>query len=356
MNVDANSGEATTWEKSVYKFGHIGRTGDAMTATAKALVVIVMCLGTALALAVPTLAQAWPQRNITILVPFPPGPAVDLVARLLGGKLSAALGQSVVVENRTGANGTIASVAVARAAPDGYTLLMGTAGTHVTAVHLMKSLPYDPVKDFTPIIAAVEPVTCLAINAKLPVASVEELIAYAKVRPGEMSYGSSGIGSVFHLMGALFNSTAGVQINHVAYRGVEPAMQDTIGGHVPMVFIAASNAMAGHEAGQVKILAILEPQRYSKLPDIRSMSEILPEFRKPSSWFGVFAPPGLPTDIQLRLNVEMDKALKDPEVKSRLEGLGLAVIGGSANQFAELIRDGIDRYGTIIREAGIQPN
>ncbi len=301
-------------------------------------------------------AQAWPQRTITILVPFPPGPAVDLVARLIGAKISTTLGQSVVIENRTGANGTIASTAVARAAPDGYTLLMGTAGTHVTAVHLMKSLPYDPVKDFTPVIAAVEPVTCLAVNAKLPVSSVEELIAYAKPRPGEMSYGSSGIGSVFHLMGALFNTTAGVKFNHVAYRGVEPAMQDTIGGHVPMTFIAVSNAMAAHEAGQVKILAILEPQRYAKLPDVRSMSEILPQFKKPSSWFGVLGPAGMPAEVVARLNAEMDKALQALDVKSRLENVGLAVIGGSPGEFGALIKDGIERYGAIIKDAGIQAN
>lgn len=301
-------------------------------------------------------AQAWPQRTITILVPFPPGPAVDLVARLLGAKISTALGQPVIIENRTGANGTIAATAVARAAPDGYTVLMGTAGTHVTAVHLMKNLPYDPVKDFTPIIAAVEPVTCLAVNAKLPVSSVEELIAYAKARPGEMSYGSSGIGSVFHLMGALFNTTAGVKLNHVAYRGVEPAMQDTIGGHVPMTFIAVSNAMAAHEAGQVKILAILEPQRYARLPDVRSMSEILPQFKKPSSWFGVLGPAGMPADIAARLNAEMDKALRALDVKSRLDSVGLAVIGGSPGQFGALIKDGIERYGAIIKEAGINAN
>ena len=301
-------------------------------------------------------AQGWPQRPITIVVPFPPGPAADLVARVLGAKIATAVGQSVIIENRTGANGTIGSVAVARAVPDGYTLLMGTAGTHVTAVHLMKSLPYDPVSDFTPIIAAVEPATCLTVNAKLPVNTVEELIAYAKARPNELSFGSSGIGSVFHLMGALFNQIAGVQINHVAYRGVEPAMQDTIGGHVAMTFIAVSNAAPASEAGQVKILAVLEPTRYPRLPDVRSMSEILPAFRKPSSWFGVFGPPGLPADILARLNAELDKALKDPEVKARLDGVGLDVIGGTPEQFAALLKDGIERYGTIIKDAGLQPN
>src|SRR5712692_8086690 len=171
---------------------------------------------------------------MAMVVPFPPGPALDLVARLVGNKLGDALGQTIVIENRSGANGTIGSSLVAHAAPDGYTLLAATAGTHVTAVHLMKSLPYDPVKDFTPIAAAVEPVTCLVVHAGLPVASVAELIDYVKRRPGELAYGTSGVGSVFHMMGELFNQTAGVKINHVPYRGVALAMQDVAGGHIPM--------------------------------------------------------------------------------------------------------------------------
>src|SRR3954470_24452024 len=264
-------------------------------------------------------AQAWPSRPITMVVPFPPGPALDLVARQIGAKIAGPLGQAVVIENRTGANGAIGSNAVARSAPDGTTLLAATAGTHVTAVHLMKSLPYDPVKDFTPIIAAVEPVTCLALAASLPVNSVPELIAYAKQHPDELSYGSSGVGSVFHLMGELFNQTAGVKIKHVPYRGVAPAMQDVIGGHIPMVFISVANAEAAAKGGQVKILAVLEPARYSKLPDVPSMSEIIPTFRKPSSWFGFFGPPGLPSPIVDRLNAEMAKALTDPEVMKNMD-------------------------------------
>src|SRR5262245_3225999 len=238
-------------------------SGMSMRRTAR-LVLAVYLL--ALAGSVPASAQSWPTaKPITMVVPFPPGPALDLVARLVGGKLSEALGQTVVIENRTGANGTIGSSLVARAAPDGYTLLAATAGTHVTAVHLMKSLPYDPVKDFAPIVAAVEPVTCLAVNADVPVNSVEELIAYAKNRPDELSYGSSGVGSVFQMMGELFNQTAGVRIKHVPYRGVAPAMQDVVGGHIPMVFISVSNAMPAMQAGQVKILAVLEPTRYARL-------------------------------------------------------------------------------------------
>jgi tripartite-type tricarboxylate transporter receptor subunit TctC len=301
-------------------------------------------------------AQAWPSaKPITLVVPFPPGPALDLVARAVANKLGPALGQTIVVENRVGANGTIGSNLIARAAPDGYSILAATAGTHVTAVHLMKSLPYDPIKDFTPIIAAVEPVTCLAVNASLPVNSVPELIAYAKARPGELSFGSSGVGSVFHLMGELFNETAGVKINHVPYRGVAPAMQDVIGRHIPMTFISISNALGPLQAGQVKILAVLEPTRFGKLPQVPSMTEIVPAFRKPSSWFGFLGPPALPAPIVTRLNAELAKALGAPDVAPILDENGLAVIGGSPEQFAALIRDGIDRYGEIIRRAGVQP-
>src|SRR6476661_9220720 len=272
-------------------------------------------------------AQTWPLRPITLVVPFPAGPALDLVARQVGARIASPLGQPVVIENRTGANGTIGSNGVARSAPDGYTLLAATAGTHVTAVHLMKSLPYDPVKDFTPIIAAVEPVTCLAVAASLPVNSVAELIAYAKAHPDELSYGSSGVGSVFHLMGELFNETAGVRIKHVPYRGVAPAMQDVAGGHIAMTFISVSNALPAMQQGKAKVLAMLEPARYSRLPNVPSMSEIIPAFRKPSSWFGFFGPPGLPQPIVTRLNTEMAKALREPELVQNFEANGYAPIG-----------------------------
>jgi len=312
-----------------------------------------LCMIAALA---PVAAQPWPAaKPITMVVPFPPGPALDLVARLVGAKLSTALGQTVLVDNRSGANGTIGSNAVARAAPDGYTLLAATAGTHVTALHLMKSLPYDPVKDFTPLMAAVEPATCLAISSSLPVNSVPELIAYAKANPGKLSYGSSGVGSVFHMMGELFNQTAGVKIAHVPYRGVAPAMQDVIGGHIPMVFISVSNAMAGVRQGSVKILAVLEPTRYAKLAQVPSMSEIIPAFRKPSSWFGFFGPAKLPPEIVARLSTEMRKAINAPDVRGKLEAADFAVIGDTPEQFAALLKDGIERYGAIIKAAGIPP-
>ena len=300
-------------------------------------------------------AQTWPAaRPVTMVVPFPPGPALDLVARLVGGKISDALGQTVVVENRSGANGTIGSSVVARATPDGYTLLAATAGTHVTAVHLMKHLPYDPLKDFAPIVAAVEPVTCLAVHSAVPVDTVEELIAYARSHPDELSYGSSGLGSVFHMMGELFNQTAGVRIKHVPYRGVAPAMQDVISGHIPMVFISVSNAIPAMQTGRVKILAVLEPTRYPKLSQVRSMSEIVSAFQKPSSWFGFFGPAGLPREIVTRLNIEMVKSLNASDVRGKLEDNGMTVIGGTPEQFGALMQDGIVRYGAIIKATGIQ--
>jgi tripartite-type tricarboxylate transporter receptor subunit TctC len=300
-------------------------------------------------------AQTWPAaRPVTMVVPFPPGPALDLVARLVGGKISDALGQTVVVENRSGANGTIGSSLVARATPDGYTLLAATAGTHVTAVHLMKHLPYDPLKDFAPIVAAVEPVTCVAVHSAVPVDTVEALIAYARSHPDELSYGSSGLGSVFHMMGELFNQTARVRIRHVPYRGVAPALQDVISGHIPMVFISVSNAIPAMQTGRVKILAVLEPTRYPKLPQVRSMSEIVPAFQKPSSWFGFFGPAGLPREIVTRLNIEMVKALNASDVRGKLEDNGMTVIGGTPEQFRALMQDGIVRYGAIIKATGIQ--
>ena len=316
--------------------------------------VLGVCIG--FGCAVSASAQSWPAgKTITIVVPVPPGPSVDMIARLVAPKLGEALGQTVVVDNRGGANGTIGSNLVAQAAPDGYTLLAATPASHVTSVHLMKTLPFDPVKDFTPIMAAVEPVTALVVNAKLPVNSVQELIAYAKANPGKLSYGSSGIGSVFHLTGELFNKTAGVNITHVPYRGVAQPMQDVAAGHIQLMHISLSSARGALASGQAKVLAILEPNRYAKLPNVPSMSEIIPAFRKPSTWFGFFGPAKLPPEIVARLNAEMRKAIDAPDVRAKLEASDLTVIAGTPEDFARLQQDGIAKFGEIIKAAGISP-
>jgi tripartite-type tricarboxylate transporter receptor subunit TctC len=313
----------------------------------------------ALAIACPAgsaAAQAWPTaKPITIVVPVPPGPAVDFVARLVAEKLRQSLSQTVVVENRGGASGSIASTMVARAAPDGYTLIAATSGTHVSPVHLMKNLPYDPIKDFTPIMAAAEPVTGLVVNAALPVKSVPELIAYAKANPGKLTYGSSGVGSVFHVMGELLNHSAGVETRHVPYRGVALAMQDVIAGHIPMMFISVSSAAGALQDGKARLLAVLEPKRYAKLPQVPSMSEFLPTFRKPSTWFGFLGPAKMPRELVARLNAEMVKAITAPDARAKLEGSDLTVIASTPEQFAKLLRDDIENFGAIVKAAGIKP-
>jgi tripartite-type tricarboxylate transporter receptor subunit TctC len=309
-----------------------------------------------LAATAPTVAQPWPAaKPITIVVPTPPGPSIDMIARMVATKLSEALGQTVIVENRSGANGMIGSSYVAQAAPDGYTLLAATPASHVTAVHLMKNLPIDPVKDFAPIMAAVEPVTALVVNTALPVNSVQELIAYAKANPGKLSYASSGIGSVFHLTGELFNRIAGVDITHVPYRGVSQPIQDIAAGHIQLMHISLSSSRAAVASGKAKVLAILEPQRYDKLPDIPSMTEIIPAFRKPSTWFGFFGPAKLPREIVTRLNAEMRKAITAPDSRAKLEGNDLIVIADTPEQFAALQKSGIVQFGEIIKAAGIEP-
>ena len=292
----------------------------------------ILCGLSILAARVPASAQqTWPTaKPITIVVPVPPGPTVDMIARLVASKLSEALGQTVIV-------------------------VAATPASHVTAVHLMKDLPFDPVKDFTPIMAAAEPVTALVVNAELPVNSVQELIAYAKANPGKLSYGSSGIGSVFHLTGELFNRTAGVNITHVPYRGVTQPMQDVAAGHIQLLHISLSSARGTLASGKAKVLAILEPRRYAKLPNIPSMSEIIPAFRKPSTWFGFFGPAKLPLDIVARLNAEMRNAITAPEARAKLEGSDLTIIAGTSEEFATLQKEGIEQFGEIISAAGIKP-
>jgi len=325
-----------------------------MTKAFRAIAAILFGL-CAVAAGVTASAQNWPAaKPITIVVPVPPGPTVDMIARLVAAKLQVSLGQTVIVDNRGGANGMIGSALVAHAAPDGYTLLAATPASHVTAVHLMKNLPVDPVKDFTPIMAAVEPVTALVVNADLPVNSVQELIAYAKANPGKLSYGSSGVGSVFHLTGELFNRIAGVSITHVPYRGVAQPMQDTAAGHIQLLHISLSSARGALASGKAKVLAILEPQRYAKMPDTPSMSEILPAFQKPSTWFGFFGPAKLPPEILARLSAEMRKAMNAPDVRAKVEQGDMTIIADTPEQFAALQKDGIEKFGAIIKAAEIK--
>src|SRR5262245_2855537 len=221
-----------------------------------------------LATALAGFAQAQsPSRPLKIVVPFPPGNGTDILARLMAPKMTAASGQAVIVENRGGANGQIGAEAVAHAAPDGATILFTSPSTHVTSLFLQKALPYDPVKDFTPITAAVEPVTVLTVSPSLPVNSVKELIAYAKANPGKLNYSSPGIGAVFHMSGELFKLGAGVDIVHVPYKGAAPALQAVIANEVSMGFNSLASVLPHLRSGKLKVLAVLESKRYPGLPD-----------------------------------------------------------------------------------------
>ena len=300
-------------------------------------------------------AQTFPNKTIQIIVPFPPGPGVDVVARMIATKMSQSMGQSVVVDNKVGANGAIGSEFVARATPDGYTLLAGTASTHVSPVHLTKNLPYDPVKNFTPITASVELATCLVINVNLPVNNVKELVDYAKKNPKKLSYSSSGIGSVLHLMGELFNQNSGTDLLHVPYKGVAPAMTAVLGAEVDMAFTSLSNALPHAKSGKVKILAVLEPARYAGLPDVPSIRETLSNYQKPATWFGFFGPAGLPPDVLDRLNKEMVNALNAPDIKSKFTEMGFISAPQTPAQFAKLLSTGIDEFGRVVKSSGIKP-
>jgi tripartite-type tricarboxylate transporter receptor subunit TctC len=319
--------------------------------------IVAVLLGAASLLPPGALAQSWqPTKPITIVIPFPPGPGLDLVVRLVGDKVSAAVGQPVVYENRTGASGSIAAEYVSRAAPDGTTLMAAATSTHATNVHLIKNLSYDPVKNFTPIVTSVETIGCLVVNRNVvPVNSVTELVDYAKNNPGKLSFGSSGAGSFFHLAGELFNQVAGVKMTHVPYRGSVAAFTDLVGGHIQVNFTQLSQAMAYRDNSALKVLAVLETVRFSAHPKFPSITEQLPDFRMPPTWNGIVGPAGLPAPVIARLNDEFNKALHVPEVKSKLEDYGYRVVGGTPEAFGKRIQGDIAFYRPIFKSVGIEP-
>ncbi|MCC6474056.1 MAG: tripartite tricarboxylate transporter substrate binding protein [Burkholderiales bacterium] len=301
------------------------------------------------------LAQAFPSRPMRTIVPFPPGSGLDIMARLVSQKTSESLGQPVIVENRPGANGMIGSDHVAKAAPDGYTVLATTTSTHVSAPFLVKKLPYDPRKDVTPITAAMEAWTVLAVNAALPVNSTGELLDYMKRNPGKVAYGSPGLGNFFHLVAEVFQSSQGVSLLHVPYKGVVIAVQAAATGEVQMAFSAVNNVVPHMKSGRLKTLVVLGHRRYPPLPDVPASDEVLPGFVKPDSWFGFLGPAGLPPPLLGRLNAEYVAALRSTEVKSKLESMGFVVIANSPEEFRKMYFAGFDVYEAVVKRAGIQP-
>ncbi len=299
-------------------------------------------------------AQTYPSRPITIVLGFTPGAASDTAARLVGEHLSTALGQPVVVDNRAGASGNLAAGFVARAPADGYTLMVGADVVMTSNVYLFKTVPFDPVKDFAPITNMGDNIICLAVNGEFPAKSVAEFVAYAKANPGKVSYGSSGVGSPHHLAGELLKSKADIAITHVPYRGGGAAANDLIGGHIPAAFLSLSAAVPHLSSGKVRILAVVEKQRYSEMKDVPTVGETVPGFEM-NSWLGLFAPAGTPQPVIDRLNAEVGKILQIDAVKTKLAALGLAVSPSTPAQLAQIVSSGLQLRGELVKAAGIQP-
>jgi tripartite-type tricarboxylate transporter receptor subunit TctC len=303
----------------------------------------------------PALAQAWPSKPIRLVVPYPPGGSTDLLARTIGQKVGEALGQQIIVDNRAGAGGMLGSEIVARAAPDGYTLLLGTGATHGLTLLLSKAIPYDPVKDFTPITAAVEVPIILCVSLQVPATTAKELVDYAKKNPGKLAYGSSGTGSPHHLSGELLRQVAGIDIIHVPYKGAAPAVQDLIGSQIPMVFTTLSTALPHIKAGKIRAIGFVEAKRQPSVPEIPTIGESVTGYVMPASWLGFFGPAGLPEPILRRLNAEIVKAVQSPDVRARLETAGMPVVGTGSDEFAKMVKDDIETFRRIVNAAGIKP-
>jgi len=321
-----------------------------------ALVRNVMLGGALLALALPSQAgaQAYPSKPITIVIGYTPGAVSDLTARTLADGLNQLWGQPVIVDNRPGSGSNMAAGYVARAPADGYTLMVGTDATLTSNVFLYKHTPFDPVKDFAPIINAGANIICLAVNADLPIKSVADVIAYAKANPGKLSYGSSGTGSPHHLAGELLHQKAGIDITHIPYKGGGAAVNDLLGGHIGMAFLSLSAAVPHMNTGRIRMIAVVEKSRYAGLPDIPTVGETVPGFEM-SSWVGVFAPAGTPPAIVTKLHEAMAKVLTTDGVKAKLANLGLVVQAGTPAELAETVKDGLKVRGELVKAAGIQP-
>jgi len=316
-------------------------------------------VGACLVLSSPALlaqgTPSWPSRPIRLINPFAAGGGVDIAARALGGKLSEAFGVQVVVESRVGAGGTLGVDAVAKAVPDGYTLVMGTVGPMAISPALSRRMLYDPVKDLAPISRAADAINLLVVHPSLPVKSVRELVALAKARPGELLYGSAGVGANDHLSGELFNALAGTRITHVPYKGGTPAMIDLIGGHVQLVFATFATSRPQLEAKKIRALGLTRKQRFELLPDLPTIDEAGVKGFEVANWYAVFAPAGTPKEIIARLNREAVRALDNADVKTRMLQAGVVAVHSTPEELAEFLRIEMDKWARVIRDAGINP-
>jgi tripartite-type tricarboxylate transporter receptor subunit TctC len=298
----------------------------------------------------------YPTKPVRMVVPYPPGGAVDSFARVLTQQLSEVWGQSVVVENRPGAGTMIGAEQVAKSPADGYTLLLTAELTLVTLQHLYEKIPYDTLRDFAPITALVSATQALVANSSLPVKTVNDVVTLAKAKPGEVTYGSFGIGSTGHLNMEVFQAMTGTRFNHIPYNGAGPAMNDVVGGHVSLMFAALSIVKGGVDAGKLRMIGVGSDRRSNEFPDVPTISESgVPGFEA-KSWFGLVAPAGTPAEIIKKINEDVIKVISDPAFAQQyLAAQGLEPITGTPEEFAAFIPAESKKWGKVVRDANIKP-
>ncbi len=298
-------------------------------------------------------AQPYPTRTVRIVVPATPGGAIDLIARTLAEKLTTSLGQPVVVENKPGASNNLGTDFVAKSPPDGYTLVI-VASSHATNKHLFKQMPFDPIKDFEPVVYTHVVPLLLAVHPSVNAKTVPELVSWIKANPDKAIYASSGPGSSLHMAAELFMSMTRTKMHHVPYKGSSAAHPDLLAGRTAMIFDTVT-AIRGHvKSGAVRGIAVTTAKRSSAMPELPTIAESLPGYDA-STWGGILAPAGTPKDAVAKLNTSINAALKLEDVRSRLLGAGIEIQGGTPEAFAEVIRIEVDKWGRIVKEAGIQP-
>ncbi len=298
--------------------------------------------------------STYPDRPIKLVVPYPPGASTDTMGRLVAQKLAGPLGQPVVVDNRSGASGNIGSEAVAKSAPDGYTLLLGTDATHSSNMHLATQPTFHPSRDFTALsLATLNPIV-LVVHPSMPVNNLQELVAYVKSKPQQGGFGSSGSGSPHHLAGELLKQRTGAPLVHVPYRGGGPALNDVMGGQLPMLFASLITVLQHIQSGRLRALGVTSLQRFEALPQVPAIAESLEGFEL-NSWLAFFGPARMPEAISKRLSDEIAAALRDPEVRTKLRDSGLVPVGSTGTELAEVVRRDLEQRGRLIRAANIKP-
>jgi tripartite-type tricarboxylate transporter receptor subunit TctC len=307
------------------------------------------------ALALPAVAQDYPNRPVRLIVAFAPGTTSDIIGRMFADKLTQQMGQPFVVENRTGAGGTIAADQVTKSAPDGYTLLMSTAALPVSA-HVYPGLKYDTVKDFASVTVITHSPLLLAANLSFPAKDVQELIQFAKANPGKVNFGSAGVGTSHHLTGEKLKLDTGIDMLHVPYKGSGPAHIDLMGGQIQLMFDNIVALLPLVQSGKVRALAVSSAKRHPLLPQVPSIQEAGVKDFETVAWFGIVAPAGTPKPILARLNAETVKAIQLPDVNKRLLDGGSTIIGNKPEEADQFLRDEVEKWGKVVKAAGVKPN